>query len=103
MIIEVTNNNYNEYVEDNKDIVILEFGAKNCGPCKILNSVLEDIEEKNDHITIGKVDIEDNPNIAIKFGVMSVPYMVILKQNKVIQKIVGLKDKEFVEKIINSI
>lgn len=103
MIVDIVSNNYDEYVVNNKDIVILEFGATNCGPCKILNSVLEEIEKENTNITIGKVNIEDSSDIAIKFGIMSIPSMVILKDNKVIEKINGLKEKEFIEKLINNI
>lgn len=103
MIIDITENNYDEYVTNNNDLVILDFGAINCGPCKILNNILEEIENENKNITVGKVNIEENPDIAIKFGVMTVPTMVILKENKTIQKVNGLKDKEFIEKLINKI
>ena len=103
MIIDIVTNNYDEYVTNNKELVILEFGATNCAPCKILNSVLEEMEIENKSITIGKVNIEDSPDIAIKFGIMSVPSMVILKDNKVIEKISGLKDKDFIEKLIHNI
>lgn len=103
MIVDITENNYDEYVTNNNNLVILDFGATNCGPCKILNNILEEIENENKNITVGKVNIEENPDIAIKFGVMTVPTMVILKENKTIQKVNGLKDKEFIEKLINKI
>ena len=92
----------NKYVTNNKDLIILDFGATNCSPCKILDKILEEIEDKNKNIIIGKVNIEDSPSIAIKYSVMSVPTIVVLKENEVIQKISGLKDKEFIEKLINN-
>ncbi|MBS5793829.1 MAG: thioredoxin family protein [Clostridiales bacterium] len=102
MILDILETNYDKYVINNKDLIILDFGATNCGPCKILDKTLEEIEDKNKNIIIGKVNIEHSPSIAIKYGVMSVPTIVILKENKVIQKISGLKDKEFIEKLINN-
>ena len=102
MILDILETNYDKYVTNNKDLIILDFGATNCGPCKILDKILEEIEDKNKNIIIGKVNIENSPSIAIKHGVMSVPTIVILKENKVIQKISGLKDKEFIEKLINN-
>lgn len=102
MILDILETNYDKYVTNNKDLLILDFGATNCGPCKILDKILEEIEDKNKNIIIGKVNIEDIPSIAIKYSVMSVPTIVILKENEVIQKISGLKDKEFIEKLINN-
>ena len=102
MILDISETNYDKYVANNKDLIILDFGTTNCGPCKILDKILEEIEDKNKNIIIGKVNIEDSPSIAIKYSVMSVPTIVILKENEVIQKISGLKDKEFIEKLINN-
>ena len=104
MILDILETTYDKYVANNKDLIILDFGATNCGPCKILDKILEEIEDKNKNknIIIGKVNIEHSPSIAIKYGVMSVPTIVILKENKVIQKISGLNDKEFIEKLINN-
>ena len=102
MILDISETNYDKYVANNKDLIILDFGATNCGPCKILDKILEEIEDKNKNIIIGKVNIEESPSIAIKYSVMSVPTIVILKENEVIQKISGLKDKEFIEKLINN-
>lgn len=102
MILDISETNYDKYVANNKDLIILDFGATNCGPCKILDKILEEIEDKNKNIIIGKVNIEDIPSIAIKYSVMSVPTIVILKENEVIQKISGLKDKEFIEKLIDN-
>lgn len=102
MILDISETNYDKYVANNNDLIILDFGATNCVPCKILDKILEEIEDKNKNIIIGKVNIEDSPSIAIKYSVMSVPTIVILKENEVIQKISGLKDKEFIEKLINN-
>lgn len=102
MIVDILESNYDEYVTNNEDLVILDFGATNCSPCKILNDILKDIESKNQNITIGKINIEESVDLAIKFGIMSVPAMVFIKNNKIIEKVNGLKDKEFIEKIINS-
>ncbi len=102
MIVNINIDNYDEYINNN-DLVILEFGAMWCSPCKILENILKEIEQENNNITIGKVDIESSPDIAMKFGIMSVPSMVIIKNTQVIEKINGLKDKEFIEKLINRI
>nr|WP_317358945.1 thioredoxin family protein [uncultured Tyzzerella sp.] len=100
MIIDILNSNYDEYVTNNKNFVILDFGATNCAPCKILNNILEEIDKQYENITIGKINIEENIDIAVKFGIMSVPAIVFIKDNKIIEKVNGLKDKQYIEKII---
>ncbi|WP_250278968.1 thioredoxin family protein [[Clostridium] colinum] len=103
MTVDIESNNYDEYITNNEDLIILDFGATHCAPCKIVNNILEEIEAENKNITVGKVNIEHSPSIAMKYGIMSVPSIVILKNNKIIHKINGLKDKEFIQNLINNI
>ncbi len=98
----ITTDNYQEALKTDK-ILILDFATKACVPCVILKAILEEIESENENITIGTVYIEDNQDIAIKFGIMSVPSMVIIKDGKLIKKISGLKEKSYIEKILKKL
>lgn len=103
MIVNINQNNYNEYVSNNNNLIILDFFTKQCAPCKILDTTLKEIDDQNQNITICKVDIEEQIDIAINFGIMSVPSIIILKNNNVLKKISGLKDKDFIQNLINTL
>lgn len=103
MIININQNNYNEYVNNNDNLIILDFFTKQCSPCKVLDKILKEIDEQNQNITICKIDIEEQVDIAINFGIMSVPSIIILKNNSVLKKISGLKDKDFIQNLLNTL
>lgn len=101
MIVNINQDNYDKYVNNNDNLIILDFFTKQCAPCKILHTILQEIDNQN--ITICKIDIEEQVDIAINFGIMSVPSIVILKNNTVLKKISGLKDKDFIQNLINTL
>lgn len=74
--------------------VLVDFFATWCGPCKMLSPVLEEIESERSGVTIAKVDIDDNIDIAKSFGVMSVPTLILFKDGVVVDKKIGYMPKE---------
>ncbi len=101
MIIDIKSDLYATHVPSNhQGLVILDFGSTTCGPCKILTQILEEINRDYPEIIIGKINVDDNANLAIQFGVMSLPTLVFWKNNEVIQKVTGLKNREFIETLI---
>ena len=74
--------------------VIVDFFATWCGPCRMLGQVLEEFSKENDEITILKVDIDDYQELAMKFGIMSVPTILFYKDGELINKRVGFCDKK---------
>ncbi len=94
MIIHLENENYDEIV--NNGLVVVDFFATWCGPCKMLSPVLEDVA-RDMNIKIVKVDIDDHLDIAKRFGIMSVPTLLVYKDGNVVDKLVGFMPKELIE------
>ena len=94
MIIHLENENYDEIV--NNGLVVVDFFATWCGPCKMLSPVLEEVA-RDMNIKIVKVDIDDHLDIAKRFGIMSVPTLLVYKDGNVVDKLVGFMPKELIE------
>ena len=88
----VTESNLKEIKASDKT-VLLDFYADWCVPCKRLGPVLEDISEENPDIIVGKINVEDEPDIAEEFGIMSVPTLIVLKYGDEADKAVGFRTK----------
>ncbi|VVC27635.1 Thioredoxin-like fold,Thioredoxin,Thioredoxin, conserved site,Thioredoxin domain [Cinara cedri] len=98
---------FNKHVLNSKEPVVIDFFATWCGPCKVLLPRLEKvIEEYNGEINLAKVDIDDNVDIAMDYGITVVPELIAMKNGKVQGKIIGLQDedklKTFVSKLVEA-
>lgn len=86
---------FDEKISGSKGVVMVDFFATWCGPCRMLTPILESAQEDlQDKATIYKVDVDECIDIAKRFGIMSVPTMIIFKDGKQVDKIIGLKQKE---------
>lgn len=89
---------FTEDMDFNKEIekgrVVVDFFATWCGPCRMLGQVLEEISKEFDEVTILKIDIDEYQELAMKFGIMSVPTMLFYKDGKLVNKRVGFCDKK---------
>ncbi|MDR0850258.1 MAG: thioredoxin [Christensenellaceae bacterium] len=103
--IEHANESNFEKVIKSKSVVMIDFFATWCGPCKMLSPILEQIANENEvDIGIAKLDIDESLEIAKQFGVMSVPTMIIFKDGDEIERLVGLKQKaQIIETLKNYI
>ena len=73
-----------------------------CGPCKKLSPVVDKIAEENPHIKVGKVNVEEQRELAEKFHIMSIPALVLMKEGKAVASSVGVKPQAAIEKMLNS-
>ncbi len=84
--------------ETKKGLTVVDFFATWCGPCRMMGQILEEVEETNPEIKIVKIDVDENPNLARKFGIMSIPTIVVMKDGEMAGKHVGLMQADdFVE------
>lgn len=97
MIVKGTKENFKEEVLDAKGIVVVDFGANWCGPCKSLVPVLEEVVTEDPNKKIVKVDIDEQEELAAQFKIMSVPTLLVFRNGEVIDKSIGLIQKDEVK------
>ncbi len=94
MAVEITESNFDEIVSNSDKPVVLDFWAAWCGPCKMVGPLIDEMHnEYEGKAIIGKVDVDNNPNIARKFGVRNIPTIVYLKGGEQVDKSVGAVPK----------
>ena len=84
-----------------KGLVLVDFFATWCGPCKMLSPVLEDLASDRDSIAIVTVDIDESMNLARQYGIMSVPTLVLMKDGKILAKTSGFQPKDSIQRWID--
>lgn len=84
-----------------EDVVLVDFYADWCGPCKMLAPILEEISSERSSAKIVKINVDNAPGLSSKFGIMSIPTLIAFKDGKPIQKKVGLCSKEEIMDMIN--
>ncbi len=100
MALEITDATLEEVLETDK-LVIIDFWAEWCGPCKMIGPIIDQIgEEHSDKVVVGKVDVDNNDEATARFGIRNIPTVLYLKNGEVVDKVVGAGAKNiFVEKI----
>ena len=101
MSLHIDEHNFNSEVLKSKQTVLLDFWAPWCGPCRMLSPVLVEFsKEQEGKVKIAKVNIDEQPGLAAKFGVMSIPTLVVFKDGQVTNQSVGLMPKHALEMMI---
>ena len=99
----INSKDFEKEVEKSKGAIIVDFYATWCGPCKMLSPVLEEVAETEKDVKILKVDIDENMDLAQRFGIMSVPTLMLFKDGKEYGREIGFKPKEQIEEIIEEL
>ncbi len=99
-IITITNDNFETEVLESKTPVLIDFWATWCGPCRMQGPVLDEIAAESDTVKIGKVNVDEEQMLALKFGITSIPTLMLFKDGKEANKLVGLRSKEELKEIL---
>ena len=98
MAFEFTDTNFKEKVLDNKGVAVIDFWAEWCGPCRLIAPIIEELAQDYDgKALIGKLDVDNNPEVSMKYGIRSIPTILILKDGEVVEKHVGTTTKTNLE------
>lgn len=100
-VLKITSNNFEEEVLNSDKTTIIDFYADWCGPCKMMSPVIDEIAEENDSVKVGKLNVDEAQDIAIKYNVMSIPTIIIFKDGKEDKRFVGVTSKENILSALN--
>lgn len=101
-VLKITADNFKKEVLEESKTVLIDFYADWCGPCKMLAPVLEEIAKENINTKFVKINVDDAQDLAMEYNVMSIPTLVVIKNGKEVNRVVGLVSKSELMEIINS-
>lgn len=92
-VIRINKDNFQNEVINSKSPVLLDFYADWCGPCRMISPIVDEIAEERAYIKVGKINVDEESELASKFGIYSIPALVVMKDGKIVNQAVGAKPK----------
>ena len=92
--MHINNNNFQEEVMNSEKKVLLDFWAPWCGPCQMVLPLMDEIAAERSDIKVGKINVDENPELAKRFRVMSIPTLVVMEKGEIVKRSTGYRPKE---------
>lgn len=98
MAFEITDSNFETEVLNNEKVTLIDFWAEWCGPCRAIGPIVEELAKEYDgKALIGKVNVDENPEITVKYGIRNIPTILFIKKGEIVDKQVGAVPKSMLE------
>ena len=101
-VLTITKENFDSEVMQSDKPVLIDFWASWCGPCRMVSPIVDEIAEEVTDKKVCKVNVDEQPELAQKFGVMSIPTLIVMKDGKIADKSVGAKSKDAILSMLNA-
>ena len=92
-VLKITKQNFEKEVIDSEKPVLLDFWADWCGPCRMVSPIVDEIAEEETTVKVGKINVDDEPELAQRFSVMSIPTLILIKNGTEVKRLVGARSK----------
>lgn len=99
-VVTITKDNFNQEVIRSDKTVLLDFWASWCGPCRMVSPIVDQIAEEHPEIKVGKINVDEQPELAGLYRISSIPTLVVVKDGKTVNQSVGVKPKAMIERML---
>ena len=100
-MLNITKENFTDLVKNNPKPVLLDFWAPWCGPCRMVAPIVEAIAEDREDILLGKINVDKEMELAMQFGVSSIPLLVVMREGRIVAQSLGYKPRADIEKLLD--
>jgi len=101
-VLTVTKDNFDAEVLKSEKTVLLDFWASWCGPCRMVSPLIDQIAEERQDILVGKINVDEQEELAMRYGVMSIPTLLVMKQGEIVAQSVGARPKAQILSMLDS-
>lgn len=99
-MLTITSDNFEQEVLKSDKKVLVDFWASWCGPCRMLSPIIDEVAKSTDKVKVGKVNVDEESDLATKFAVMSIPTLILFENGKPVKQIVGVQSKDAILRML---